>query len=148
MSQNPRTIEDVELDTDSALNRAVVLLKEAKDFRERKLPPPDMRSGEDTLWQILERLWVATFRLDRALKAPDSIIVLSGKTRDDYPEYVRRNDLMFKAKILLIRCNLIMDDVVELNELDVPGKDLSSIREIIELLKKHIPVMKNTLKRF
>ncbi|EEU37150.1 uncharacterized protein NECHADRAFT_78322 [Fusarium vanettenii 77-13-4] len=150
MSHNPRTTGDDESDTYSELNRAAVLLKEAEDFEALKLPPVATRSGapEEALWRVLEFLRVTTFGLNRDLSHPDSTVVLSGKTRSDYPEGERQKELVFKAGMLLWTCSMVRDLIVELSEIYVPGKDLSSIGEIIALLKKHIPVLEKDAKRF
>ncbi|KAL2689186.1 hypothetical protein Neosp_003238 [[Neocosmospora] mangrovei] len=150
MSHNPRTTGDDESDIYSELRRAAVLLKEAQDFEALKPPPVATRSvaPEGTLWAILESLRSTIDGLNEDLNHPDSTVLLSGRTRSDYPEGERRKELVRKAGVLLWTCELVMDTIEELGKIYVPGKDSSSIGEVIALLKKYIPVLDDTLDPF
>ncbi|KAI8682015.1 hypothetical protein NCS55_00455700 [Fusarium keratoplasticum] len=156
MSQSPRTTGVAQSDTDSVLNRAMVLLKEAEEL---ELPRPamgsDVQQGErmpsqwrkDTIRRILSRLRVTTSDLNHTLKDPESIRVLSGKSRSEYPES-ERLDLVHKAGLLKLSCHIVRDDAEELDELYVRGEDSPNIAEVIVLLKRRTEVLESVLKRF
>ncbi|KAJ4182739.1 Hypothetical protein NCS54_00451000 [Fusarium falciforme] len=159
MSQNSRATGGAESDADSVLNRAMVLMEEAEELEELELPPPamgsDVQQGErmssqwrkDTLGRILGRLRVTTSDLNHALKHPESLRLLSGKNRLEYPES-ERAELEDRVEVLKLACHMVRDDVKELIELYVPGKDSPNIAEVIETLKRQIAVLEGVLARF
>ncbi|KAI8680620.1 hypothetical protein LRP88_04590 [Fusarium phalaenopsidis] len=159
MSQNPRTTGGAESDTDSVLNRAMVLIEEAEELEELELPPPAMASDvqqaermssqwrNDTLGRILGRLRVTTSDLNHALKHPESTRLLRGKNRSEYPEN-ERAELEDRVEVLKLACHVVRDDVKELIELYAPGKDSRNIAEVIEMLKRQIAVLERVLARF
>ncbi|UPK91965.1 hypothetical protein LCI18_002900 [Fusarium solani-melongenae] len=159
MSQNPRATGVAQSDTDSALDRAMGLLKEAEEAEKLELPRPAMGSGvqqgerklsqwrKKNIRRILGRLRVSTSDLKRALKDPQSIRVLSGKSRSEYPES-ERPDLVHKAELLKLSSYMVKDDAEELNELYVRGEDSPTIEEVSVMLVKRNEVLESVLKRF